>query len=646
MLLSYLAFIKENQPHVITGWNSDSFDMIYIYTRLCVLFSEDTAKKLSPWGMVDVIDVKGLYGKTHKEVDIKGIALLDYLKLYKKFTFKTRDSYKLDAIAHVELEKRKLSYDEEKSLFTLAQNNFQKFISYNILDAILVDELDEKLKLLPLVFDIAWKAKINFEDVLSPVKTWDALCCNELIENNVVPPLSKPPGTNEKYEGGFVKEPISGLYEDIFSFDLESLYPSIIIQWNIGFDTIVETDERQNIIQDIINENVKSDDYSLTANGIRYRNDHQSFLAKLMESLKVDRKKAKKKMFEYANAKDYFMQSTYHTKQLALKVLLNSGYGALASVYFRFFDIRMAESITMTGQAVIQYIAKHINNFMNVANKTENIDYNNYCDTDSVYFTAGNIMKKYRGTPEYVDKMDKLCKGIEKNIITPSFDKLKNDLGCYKQQMFMDREVIADRGFWTAKKRYALRVLDNEGVRYDEPSYKTMGLSLVQSRTPEWVRSKLLDGIKIILQSDDENRVAEYIDCVKKEFISLPLEETAFNVKVGDIAKYSTKEKPYYKGGTQAQLKAVILHNKMVEKYPDIPKLNTGESVKWLWLQPNPTGEEVIAFDTFLPKEFELENYVCYNTQFEKTFQTPLMDICKAINIKYENVFELDGFFS
>ncbi|MCB1745502.1 MAG: DNA polymerase, partial [Gammaproteobacteria bacterium] len=226
------------------------------------------------------------------------------------------------------------------------------------------------------------------------------------------------------------------------------------------------------------------------------------------------------------------------------------------------------------------------------------------------------------------------------------FDKLKNDLGCYKQQMFMDREVIADRGFWTAKKRYALRVLDNEGVRYDEPSYKTMGLSLVQSRTPEWVRSKLLDGIKIILQSDDENRVAEYIDCVKKEFISLPLEETAFNVKVGDIAKYSTKEKPYYKGGTQAQLKAVILHNKMVEKYPDIPKLNTGESVKWLWLQPNPTGEEVIAFDTFLPKEFDLENYVCYNTQFEKTFQTPLMDICKAINIKYENVFELDGFFS
>ena len=341
------------------------------------------------------------------------------------------------------------------------------------------------------------------------------------------------------------------------------------------------------------------------------------------------------------------------TKQMAVKILLNSGYGALASVYFRFNSVRMAEAITATGQFVIKFVGKHINAYLNNLCKTNNVDYVVAGDTDSLYIGIQHIMKKFAtgDTQKDVDIANTICNKIAKNVIKPKFEQLAKDLNCQRQMMFMDREAIASSAFWTAKKRYAMHVWDMEGVRYNEAHLKVVGLDLVKSTIPEWGRKVMRDSLHVLLDdTNGDNRMKTWLTSTKNEFKQLAPHDIAFNVKAGDFNKYKSETAPYFKGGAQIQIKSILHHNRLSNDLDlkDIPPIRAGESIKYSWLKlPNPYNIEGIAFDTFLDERFALNDYIDYNKQFDKTVGSKVKDMCDAIGLDCsDDVNVQSSFFS
>ena len=670
ILVFLLQLWNARCPHVLTGWFSESFDIPYLYNRITKLMP-GRQHELSPWRKTYKSEYK-VYDNVKEKVKLKGIAHLDYYKLYTTFTFKERDKYSLNHICEIELNEKKISYEEEQSLYRLAKNNWQKFLSYNIKDAVLVDRLDEKLKLIPLAMEVAYKAKINFDDVFSPVKTWDGLTMNDLLSRGITAGINRYNNFKEKYIGGYVKSPIPKMYKWVISFDLESLYPNICQQWNIGPDTVVSGGMRNLIIEQLFNEvfNGQVDtvylmekNVSLAANSIEFDISKESFISKQMSDLMVTRKEAKSLMKKHKNLakettgeahkKHKALASEYNTKQHAMKVLLNSGYGALGSIAFRFYDIRCAEAITSCGQLVIKYIEKKINDWMN--KKLDNK--NDYCiaiDTDSVYFRIDGLMERYGtgDTAKDIDIADKICKGIEKNVIKPAFDELCRIINGQRPTMTMDREAIAPTGFWAAKKRYALDVWDNEGYRYTAEERKTpkiMGLEAIQSRTPEWCRNRMAEGIHLILTGTGKNRMLPFLQKAQEDFLKLEPSEIAYNVKAGDFNKYKQDTIPFHKKGAQPQMRAILFHNKLIKDLDlkDVQPIYSGNKTKYLFLEkPNPYRFDCIAFNEFLDKRFYLDEYVSYNIQYERTFKNPIIDICHDVGLNTEEVISIDQFFS
>ncbi|MFK5882854.1 MAG: DNA polymerase domain-containing protein [Candidatus Izemoplasma sp.] len=664
LLRSLLTLFKIRSPHIVTGWHSEGFDMIYIHNRLAQILP-GSEKRLSPWNKAYVREYQK-FGKTSEQVNYKGIAQLDYKELYEKYTFKKRDSYKLNHIAWVELKQEKLSYEEEKSLFTLANNNFQKFMSYNILDAVLIDRLDEKLNLISMVVDVAYIAKINYEDVFSPVKIWDALILNRMLERGEVPHINTV-HEPEPFPGGYFKEPIPALSKWIVSWDYKGLYPSLIQQFNIGFDTILDGDfyvdkseEFAYNLDDINTEELQQQNVSLAANNLKFDLSKQSILAEIHEELMTLRDASKKEDIKFTGLaerelnkdKKYEydqLKAKWNTRNKALKVIANAGYGVLGSIYFRFFDTNFASAVTLSGQCVIKYIEKCINDYI-IAKTGIEEDYCTAIATDSVYFSIDRLMQPLLTGDDQkdVDTADEICNHISENIIKPNLEKFALKLNCRKQLMFMDREVIAKNGFWQAKQNYALDVYDSEGVRYKEPKLKVMGLSMIRSSTPEWCRDKMKDGLKIMLRETDEDRMVKYFDKCEEEFKSLSPEAVSANIRAGDFNKYKLDDEPFYGKGALAWTKGMLLHNRIIENkdLKDIPPIMSGEMCKWAWLQqPNPWHSTAIAYESYLDERLELRDYVCYDKQFEKTFKKALTDICDNIGISYSNSTSLTDFF-
>jgi len=240
LLAHFLSFWKNNCPHVVTGWNTEGFDMPYLFHRIKRLLGQEKAKQLSPWGIVDEREKRGLYDKTFHIVKIWGVSNLDYLKLYKKFEPEPRENYKLDTIAYVELGEKKLDYSEVGSLMKLYREDYPKFIKYNVQDVKLVSRIDAKKKLLELAFTIAYYAKVNYESVFSPIATWESLIYGYLYEKKQLPKIKFTKNTkSEKYMGAYVMEPKPAMYNWVVAFDLASLYPLTIIQYNLGIETMV-----------------------------------------------------------------------------------------------------------------------------------------------------------------------------------------------------------------------------------------------------------------------------------------------------------------------------------------------------------------------------------------------------------------------
>ena len=663
-------------PDILTGWNTKFFDIPYIINRFNKILGEPLTKKLSPWNNIQERSVTAM-GRSQTAYDIMGVASLDYIELYRWYApgGKSQESYRLDNIANVELGESKLSYDEFENLHQLYRLNYQKFIEYNIQDVKLILLMEEKLKLLELALTLAYDTKSNFEDVFAQTRMWDSMTYSYLLERNIIVPPNVYKEKDGMFEGAYVKDPQVGKHDWVASFDLNSLYPHLMMQYNISPETLVEVQDYTPEMRELVSlchierllykeiDTSKIKDVTFTPNGQFFRTDIQGFLPKMMEEMYVDRKKFKNMMLdakrEYEVETDSFKRyelekkiARYDNLQLAKKVSLNSAYGALGSQYFRFYDLRMALAVTTSGQLSIRWIENKINEYMNTLLKTNSKDYVIASDTDSIYLRLGELVDKvYTGskdTDKVIDFMDKVCEDKLQPFIDKSYKELADYVHAYDQKMIMKREALADKGIWTAKKRYILNVYNNEGVQYKEPHMKVMGLEMVKSSTPSAIRDKMKSSIGIILKGTEDD-IHKFISDFKTEFFNLPPEDISFPRGVNGLAKYA-HALSIYKSGTPIHVKGAILYNLYLKqlgldkKYPYIQE---GEKLKFTYLKmPNPIKDTVISYPGRLPTEFGLDKFVDYNMQYQKTFIDPIKVILDCMGWKTEKASTLDDFFS
>ena len=713
MLHDFCLWWKEADVDVVSGWNVKFYDIPYIVNRLRNLFGDDAPKALSPWGIVKD-RTEEFMNRKNDIYEIVGVAIMDFLQLYMKFTYAKRESYKLDYIAHVELDARKVNWqDKYASMKEFYESDFPGFVGYNIVDVELVCQLESKLKLIDLCLAMAYNAKVNIPDVLSQTRTWDQIIYHHLHDRKVAIPQKKTYAKSDQYEGAYVKEPVPGVYDWIVSFDLNSLYPHLIMQYGISPDSavprsdiaaaasqpnqppsVVEKHRRllamvdsltvENIIaKEVDTPLLREFDLSMAANGTLYKRSPQGFLPFLMEKMYKDRKAAKKKGLACQQQAERIKKTIddglkgatgdlagkseeqlrtmlkesqeeavrMETRQMALKVQLNSAYGALGSSYFRYYSLDMAVAITKSGQLSIRWLIESLNRRMNEILKTDGVDYVIASDTDSVYINMSPLVSKVfppgASKKAIVDFLDKAA-GKMRETIDKSCAELAELLNARENKMVMEREVIADRGFWTAKKRYALNVWDSEGVRYEKPKLKIKGIETQRSSTPEMSRNALKAGINIILNAD-EAKLQEHVAAFKASFMASPPEAVAKPIGCNGLTKY-VNEGGLDRKGVPGHVRGAIVYNELIRdrglsnRYPMVMD---GEKVKFVYLKtPNPTGHDAISFPGKLPKELDLARFVDYNAQYETMFLSPLLAITMLLGWNAERKNTLDTLFA
>jgi DNA polymerase elongation subunit (family B) len=564
----------------------------------------------------------------------------------------------LDHIAFVELGERKDGnpFETFKEWY---QKDYQSFIEYNITDVELVDKLEDKMRLIELCLTMAYDAKVNLTDVLGSVRYWDNIIYNHLRKQNIVIPQKRESEKSEKFEGAYVKDPQVGMHKWVMSFDLNSLYPHLIMQYNISPETLVNGNVKikDGMVDKILDGKVKNNtEHCMTPNGAFFRKDKKGFLPELMENMYNDRVKYKKLLLEakqdYENTGDpatLKLISRYDNIQMAKKIALNSAYGAIGNNYFRYFDLMVATAITSSGQLSIRWIEKALNIYLNKILKTDKVDYVIASDTDSVYITfdvlVDKVFKSGRTDEEVVNFLDRLAKEKLEPFIGESYQALAKSMNALEQKMFMAREAIADKGIWTAKKRYILNVHDMEGVRFKEPTLKIMGIEAVKSSTPAPCREKIKEALKIIM-SDDEKMLNSFIRDFREEFMKLPPEDIAYPRSCNGVEKFRGESKLFAKGAP-IHVKGAILYNHLLKKdrldnkYPFIQE---GDKIRFLHLrQPNLYQSSAFSFMTEVPKELDIYDKIDYDEQFEKSFVEPLKVITEKINWLIDSSYGVQG---
>jgi len=649
MLEEFVSFMVEVQPDIITGWNTTFFDIPYLAVRITKLFGDKMRNNMSPWNMVSE-ERTTTFNREQIKYNIWGVANLDYLDLYRKFTYKNQESYRLDYIAGVELgvKKDENPYETYRDWYT---NDYQSFIDYNIKDVELVDALEDKMKLIELALTMSYEAKVNYMDVFSQVRMWDVTIYNYLREKNIVVPQRDTRTKGAPYAGAYVKDPQTGSHNWVVSFDLNSLYPHLIMQYNISPETLIEQRFPEAIsvdklLHEEVNTEILGDKLTVTPNSACFRKDIRGFLPNLMEKMYGDRVKFKKysleakQKFENTKDKKYLNDiSKYNNIQMARKIALNSAYGAIGNQFFRYYDERLATAITSAGQLSIKWIEKKVNEYLNKILKTENNDYIIASDTDSIYVTFDQVVSKSFGdrdgvpTEKIISFLDQIAKEKIEPYIAQCYQDLADYVKAYEQKMEMAREVIADKGIWTAKKRYILNVYDSEGVKYAEPQLKIMGIEAVKSSTPEPCRDKIKEALKIII-NEDEQSLNKFIQSFRKEFMEMEPERIAFPRSCNGLKRWSDRS-TIYKKGTPMHVKGALMYNYLLEKEKvshKYPHILEGEKIKFIQLRtPNKIQTNVISFMNELPREFDLTSMIDYDIMFIKSFVEPMTFILDQI---------------
>ena len=667
LLRKFIDFLKSDYPDIITGWNVQLFDVAYLSARIQRVLGDRALNECSPYGITDSFEVPYAKGRTQLAFNWYGISVLDYMELYKKFSYKTQESYSLDHISKEELGKEKIkhSYGSFKEFYT---KDWKLFVEYNVVDVELVDQLEDKMKLINLILTMAYDAKCNFMDIYSSVRTWDCIIYNALMKQNIIVhnPHGIDPADDRQIIGAFVKEPKPGKYDWIVSFDATSLYPSIMMTFNMSPETLADGEkylaDDEKSIQKLLDANFDTSglvqkNLTMVANGQCFHKDRKGILPTLIEYYFSMRQEVKKKMFDAQRLYDKTSDNKYlklvtslNSKQMAAKILMNSLYGACGNVYFRYYDTRLAEGITMTGQYVIRHVANKLNHYLNKQCSTSGVDYSFYSDTDSTYITLGNLVNKFfskKPKDEVVGLIEKACDENISKVIDKACSEVFDYLNVYQKRITFKREVIADSGIWLAKKRYALNVYNSEGIVYNPPKLKVQGMEIVRSSTPASVRKALKETVSIVLTKDEES-LKTYVAEMETKWHNLKYNDIAFPRTVNNVTQYSDSTS-IYKKGTPIHVKGALMFNHLIrsknldKKYQYILE---GDKIKFLYLkEPNPLGINVITFNSQIPEEFGLERYIDYDMMFEKSFLDPLNSLISSIGWKVKEEATLEGLF-
>lgn len=652
MLLDFISYWQCNCPVVATGWNSNRFDFPYLVNRITKILGENVVNRLSPYGRVNIrpsrIDPETI------DVTIYGVELIDYLELMKKFTYGERASWKLESVAQEELGTTKLDHSEYKTFNDFQDQNWEKFVRYNVIDAKLVLMLDDKMKLFGTMMTVAYLAKINYSDVYSPVKTWDAILHNALLADGIVVPQRKETHSSGRIMGGYVKTPVPGMYTLGASIDATSLYPSIMRLLNLSPETyrgMIPSD-----IESILNgkqfENLERDNISVAANGATFDKTEIGIIPKLIKKIMADRRTAKNQMLalesEYEVSKNELLLdkiSALNNLQMALKILQNALFGSLSNEGFRFFNNDVAEAITSTGQLYLRSIENNLDNKVAEVFKIPDLKILIYIDTDSCYFTLQKVMEKYADNLP-MDKKIKALEKLTKEKIVPLVDEicgaLNKTLNIYEPSISFKLEAAYDKIVLVAKKKYFARVYSSEGVTYDKSKIKIMGLEMIRSSTPKLVREELVKINDLVLDSTEE-KLQRFIGSVEEEFKTSPVENIARPIGVSEMTDIGK--------GTPIHVRAAHGYNDLIRKYKletAYPLIRSGDKTQYVYLKmPNPVRQNVIGWpiDEGLPKEFGLEKYIDRDLQFEKTFLTSVKIILDAVKWSPIKIDSLDDFF-
>ena len=510
--------------------------------------------------------------------------------------------------------------------------------------------------LINLALTMAYEAKVNHSDIFGQVRYWDILIYNFLRKRKIAIPQKVKNYKSEKYEGAYVKEPQTGLHKWVVSFDLNSLYPHLIMQYNISPETYLKK-VKSGVSVDKMLDGMKLDIFdktTITPNGAMFRTDKQGFLPAMMEELYNERVIYKKKMLkaeqDYENTKDENYKkliSRYYNIQYTRKISLNSAYGAIGNEWFRYYETELAEAITTSGQLSIRWIEKDVNKYLNNILKTDD-DYILASDTDSIYVTLDKLVDKTmknKSNEKIVNFLDKVASKSIEPFINKSYEKLKEYTKAFKNKMIMKREVIANKGIWIAKKRYILNVFNSEGVSYQEPKLKMMGVEAVKSSTPAICREKIKDALKLIM-SGDEKDLNKFVIDFREKFLENTPEAISFPRSVNGLRRWHDSGTTFKKS-TPMHIKGALIYNqkikqkKLLNKYPLIQE---GDKIKFVYLkQPNPFSANVITYITKLPKEFNIHEFVDYDIKFEKVFVEPLILISDTIKWSIDRTYGTQG---
>ena len=665
VLRDFLGWWQINYPDIISGWNC-FFDTGYIYNRMVKILGDQFARKLSPWNIVNQreVPVKGL-SKLVLKTTFQGIATLDYMDLYKKFgTMNQKESYALGFIAELELGETKLE-NPGKNFREFYENHKDLFLEYNVRDVLLVEKLDDKMKLINLAASIAYTAKVNFEDVFSVSKLWDVILYNHLNKNRQVIPIRKEMGSGENYGGGYVKDPLKGKHHWISSFDVNSEYPNIIISYNISPETL--TDVRVPVtVEDLLNftpdlSEATNQGLSVAANGCCFHKEVVGvfpFLADYYYNKRVEYKtrmiQAKKDLEKIPSHDTIALKekqaevAKYQALQGAIKNLIVSQYGFVGAPASRYYDVRLAEAITLTGQLTVRTLANRINGYLNKiipGDKDRVIG----IDTDGLSVCLEDLVVKHcsdKNTEQKINFMDKVSEDLIQPVINKAFSDLASYMNVYRNTMAAKRENLADVMIAVKSKHYFMNVYNSEGVKYKEPKMKIMGLSMVKSSTPAVVRNSLKNSLKVFLYGNQQ-QVQDYISTIQKKFNAYSHQEIAFPRGITMLNKFHSSSGIFAKG-TPIHVRCALLYNHylkakgLTQQYSLIQE---GDKIKYLYLrQPNPIHSNAIGFLDKLPSEFGLEPYIDYPTMFQKTFMDSIEHILDALG--WYSCPTLDDFFN
>jgi DNA polymerase elongation subunit (family B) len=479
-------------------------------------------------------------------------------------------------------------------------------------------------------------------------------------------PLNDKNKPDRAFVGGYVKDPKVGMSKWVVSFDLNSLYPHLIMQYNISPETLVTRLKDKVSIDDLLvggasqfGGYLDKTNCTIAANLCIYTKEKRGFLPSIMDRMYDDRTKYKKQMIEvkkeYEKTKDPRLVkeiARLDNMQMAKKIQLNSAYGALGNKWFRWFDVNNAEAITTSGQLSIRWIENKLNDYLNKLLKTENFDYVLASDTDSVYVTLEYLVKNVFGddvpeTKKVIQYIDKICKERIEPFIDRSYQELAEYMHAYAQKMQMKRENIADKGIWKAKKMYILNVWNSEGVEYEKPKLKMTGIEAVRSSTPTACRDAIKKSLEIIM-AGSESDLQKYVANFKSEFSSLGFDDVAFTRGVKDIEKYWVGGR--FQSQTPIHVRGSVVYNEMLKKKKLTNKyqsITSGEKIKFAYLKnPNPTQDYVISCPNGLPKELKMETYIDYAVQFEKGYLSPIESITNTMGWQAEKRATLEDWFS